>query len=67
MAVIKEVSELMGGIASALRVINESIELKSQTGRVRNLVTPAELDEVINSSALTLKKLNARLKETLSE
>lgn len=60
-----EVASAVAGMVDALKTIESAVELKAQTGRLRGLLTPQELDEITVNCVKALRLHNQRLKEVL--
>ena len=64
---IGKVCSSLEAMVNALRVVEAAAELKAQSGRIRNILQPGELDGMQGNAVVALREANAALQVALKE
>ena len=63
----EKVAAAIAALHDALKTIESAVELKAQTGRLRNLLASPDLDAVIGNCVVSIRLHNQYLKEVSEE
>lgn len=62
-----EVVTLLRGMDSVMSILQQGVELKAQTSRLRNILSATDIDETMGQAVVSLRRLTVRLKNALKE
>lgn len=61
----QKIEDILAGIKDGLEILTSSMELKMQTGRIKNAINSNQIDKLAANTAAALLMLNGKLESAL--